>query len=106
MKLEKGKYLITTDNWFYAPDGQSYKAVWGEVRILEDTVLGIKTNRNSSNWYAYVGSDEKGMVVAGCQIHYAVKSANKPSQDSFISEGYHEGQAVHSKVQTRIYIAE
>ena len=52
----KGKYLITTDNWFIAPDGQMYRAVWGDVEVVEDTVLGLKTNRNSSNWYAKVGS--------------------------------------------------
>ena len=45
----KGKYLITTDDWFYAPDGKKYKSVWGEVKILEDEVLGITTNRNSTN---------------------------------------------------------
>ena len=31
----KGKYLITTDAWFIAPDGHSYKAAWGEVEIVE-----------------------------------------------------------------------
>jgi hypothetical protein len=35
----KGKYLITTDSWFYAPDGKQYKAVWGEVSILSDSIL-------------------------------------------------------------------
>ncbi len=52
----EGKYLITTDSWFIAPDGKEYKAVWGEVKILEDKFLGISTNRNSSNWYAKIGS--------------------------------------------------
>lgn len=36
----KGKYLITTDAWFIAPDGQQYKAVWGDVEIVTDEVLG------------------------------------------------------------------
>lgn len=45
----KGKYLITTDNWFIAPDGKSYRAAWGSVEILNDSFLGIQTNRNSSN---------------------------------------------------------
>lgn len=43
----KGKYLITTNNWFYAPNGHKYKAIWGEVRIIDDSFLGIKTNRGS-----------------------------------------------------------
>lgn len=75
----KGKYLITTDSWFIAPDGKQYRSVWGDVSIIEDSVLGLKTNRNSTNWYANIGSDEKGMIVAGCQIHYAVKCNNKPN---------------------------
>lgn len=75
-----GKYLITTDSWFYAPDGNTYQAVWGEVTILkDDQILGIKTNRNSSDWYVQVGFGEKHTIVAGCQMHYAVKSSNRPS---------------------------
>lgn len=64
----QGKYLITTDNWFYAPNGKQYKAAWGDVQIIEDTFLGLKTNRNSSNWFAKVGSEQKHIVIAGCQI--------------------------------------
>ena len=45
-----GKYLITTDRYFVAPDGKTYTAVWGDVNILEDSILGVKTNRNSANW--------------------------------------------------------
>ena len=42
----KGKYLITTDSWFIAPNGRNYKAAWGDVEVMEDSFLGIKTNRN------------------------------------------------------------
>jgi len=73
-----GKYLISTDSWFFAPDGRQYNAVWGEVKISEDTFLGIKTNRNSSNWFAIVGPDHNHVVIAGCQIHYAVKCNSRP----------------------------
>lgn len=39
--------------------------------IHEDQkVLGIKTNRHSSNWFLEIGN----MVIAGCQIHYAIKT--------------------------------
>lgn len=75
----KGKYLITTDNWFFAPDGKQYKAVWGNVVIVEDSYLGIKTNRNSSNWYARVGNGDTHVLVAGCQIHYAVRCEERPN---------------------------
>ena len=74
-----GKYLITTDNWFIAPDGKQYRSVWGEVEVIEDTFLGLKTNRNSTNWYVKVGSEVNHMIVAGCQIHYAIKCENKPN---------------------------
>lgn len=64
--------LITTNDWFYAPDGKKYKAVFGQVKGIEKTedVLGIKTNAKSTNWYLLIGN----MIVAGCQIHYAVKT--------------------------------
>ncbi len=66
--------LVTTDNWFYAPDGRCYRAATGKlIAILDDSILGIKTNRNSTNWYAQVGN----LLIAGCQIHYAMR-LNKP----------------------------
>lgn len=74
----KGNHLITTDAWFYAPDGKQYKAVWGNVQITDDTILGIKTNAISSNWFAKVGTEDNYVIVAGCQIHYAVK-CDKPN---------------------------
>jgi hypothetical protein len=78
----QGKYLITTDSWFYAPDGKQYKAAWGDVQIVEDTFLGLKTNRNSTNWFAKVGSEQNHIVIAGCQIHYAVRCEEKPNTEA------------------------
>jgi hypothetical protein len=101
-----GKYLITTEGWFYAPDGQQYKAAWGNVEILEDSLIGVKTNRNSTNWYAKVGSNDKEIIIAGCQIHYAIKCNNIPNTESTISENDFEGKMISSDVRTRIYIAE
>lgn len=102
----KGKYLITTDGWFYAPDGKQYRAVWGEVQILGDTVLGIKTNRVSTNWYALVGTNGREAIVAGCQIHYAVRCETKPNTepvDDYLTDG---GKHHVSERPTCIYIAE
>ena len=101
-----GKYLITTEGWFFAPDGNQYKAAWGDVKILEDSLIGVKTNRNSTNWYASVGSNDKEMIIAGCQIHYAIKCNNKPSTNSTQMENDYEGKVISSNVRTRIYIAE
>jgi len=69
----KGKYLITTEGWFTAPDGKLYKAIWGDVEIIDDTLLGVKTNRNSTNWYAKVSGEKNHMIVAGCQIFFAIQ---------------------------------
>lgn len=67
-------YLITTDNWFFAPDGTQYRAVFGKVEILHDSFLGIKTNMRSTNWYVKVGDESNHVILAGCQVHYAVKT--------------------------------
>lgn len=83
----KGKYLITADAWFLCPDGKYYRAVWGDVEIIEDTFLGLKTNRNSSNWFAKVGSENNHVIIAGCQIHYAIKCHEKPHVDRVLD--YH-----------------
>ena len=73
MLPKKGdRYLVTTLDWFYGPDGESYKAVYGTVNGVynDHETLGIKTNARSANWYLSIGN----MLVAGCQIHYAVQT--------------------------------
>lgn len=91
----KGKYLITTDAWFIAPDGNDYKAAWGEVEIVEDKFLGISTNRNSSNWYAKVGTEDNHIIIAGCQIHYACKCEKRPLM--YPTKGWPEKSSVSDK---------
>jgi len=98
------KVLVTTDAWFLAPDGESYRAVFGTVNAIlkdEDT-LGIKTNSKSTNWYASVGN----MLIAGCQIHYAIKT-DSVSFDAPTREMEHEGKLFTDKQSTtRIYNAD
>jgi hypothetical protein len=103
----KGKYLITTDNWFIAPDGKQYRAAWGDVEILEDNIMGVKTNRNSTNWFAKVGSDTNHIIIAGCQIHYAVKSDERPNTGNVMdwNSDASNGIKVFDR-PTSIYIAE
>jgi len=70
---EVGKrYLITTDGWFIAPDGEQYRAVFGTLKAVHssETALGVKTNSRSTNWYVEIG----GMMIAGCQIHYVART--------------------------------
>jgi hypothetical protein len=103
----KGKYLITTDNWFYAPNGCKYKAAWGEALIFEDNVLGIKTNRNSSNWYIQLGEGEGAIIIAGCQIHYAVRCDKKPNDGAAHDWSYgNESELREYQRPSEIYIAE
>jgi len=99
----KGTYLINTDEWFLAPDGRTYKAVFGEVTILGDDILGIKTNARSANWFAKVGSDESHVIIAGCQIHYATKcdSVNDGEIDDW---NIHDGKVAEYERPTKIYI--
>lgn len=102
----KGKYLITTDDWFFAPDGNNYKAVWGEVEVLGDDVLGIKTNARSSNWFAKVGSEDNHVIVAGCQIHYAVRCESPPNTSGYPMEETKDGKVEYLETRSRIYLAE
>lgn len=102
----KGKYLITTDNWFYAPDGKLYRAVWGEVEILPDTFLGVKTNVRSSNWYAKVGAADKFVLLAGCQLHYAVKCPTQPVVSDIMDNSVVQGESKNYMRPTQIWIAE
>lgn len=102
-----GKYLITTDNYFIAPNGKQYRSAWGHVEIIEDKFLGVLTNRNSSNWYAKVGSENNHIIIAGCQIHYAIKCEEKPNiedAEDWVFDASN-GKRVE-KLPTKIYIAE
>ena len=99
-----GKYLITTDSWFIAPNGYQYKAVWGEVEIVDDSILGIKTNRGSANWFAKVGTEQNHVIVAGCQIHYACKSEKEPSTEKVTDWQMDASNYNEAETPTRIYI--
>jgi len=73
MNIKVGdKALVTTNDWFVAPDGKSYKAVFGTVRGVRtaEETLGIKPNGKSTNWYLEIGN----MTIAGYQVHYAVRT--------------------------------
>lgn len=102
----KGKYIITTDAWFYAPDGKLYRAVWGEVEVFDDNqVLGIKTNAKATNWYAKIGTDENHVIVAGCQIHYAMKCENEPEYHRIEAHEVVDGKIVYYNRPSDIYFA-
>ena len=98
------RVLVTTTDWFYAPDGDCYKAVFGTVKGVysDKDMLGIKTNRMSSDWYAHIGN----MFIAGCQIKYAIET-NEVSRNPPHSDVTHEGKVViDTHGFSRIYLAD
>lgn len=102
----KGKYLITTDAWFYAPDGKQYRAVYGDVEILGDNILGIKTNARSSNWFAKVGTESNHIIIAGCQIHYAIRTDEAPNMNNVFDESIDNGEVKKFVRSNQIYVFE
>jgi hypothetical protein len=84
------RVLVTTNEWFYAPDGRTYKAVFGTVRgvFTSESTLGVRTNGKSTNWYLDVGC----VTIAGCQIHYLV-SCDSANFGPVSDWGTHEGKA-------------
>ena len=100
------KYLITTDNWFIAPDGDTCRAVWGTCyskNIRE--VFGFEPSRPSTNWYLEVGGNGKEMILAGCQIHYAVRCEEIPN-DRLREVMFNDKDTEIPTKASRIYIAE
>lgn len=74
------KYLITTNQWFYGPDGEQYRAVYGAAEMIEAKYeLGFTPTR-SANWYVRVGTENHHIVIAGCQIHYALRTDERPEK--------------------------
>jgi hypothetical protein len=99
--------LVTTADWFYAPNGKSYRAVWGTlkgVKTAEDT-LGIRPNGKSTNWYMQIGN----MTIAGCQINYVVQTdavhfgevEDYQGHEGQYHKGVRPGAIYHAKEDTR-----
>jgi len=104
MKLEVGKRaLITCGNWFYAPDGCTYRSVFGTIHGVHSSeeTLGVKTNSKSTNWYVEIGN----MTLAGCQIHYAIR-CDAVHVGKAADWNLHEGNPVEYTRPGAIYMAE
>lgn len=96
-------YLITTDDWFYAPNGKKYKSVWGKLHgaFSSEETLGVKTNAKSTNWYVQIGN----MTLAGCRIHYIVR-ADKVSFNEIFDYNYSSENVNKHHRPTEIYNAD
>jgi hypothetical protein len=80
-------YLITTNDWFHAKDGQNYKAVWGKAQVVEaKNELGF-IPKAGTNWYVRVGEGEGSMIIAGCQVHYVQEFEKRPTGNSVLCIG-------------------
>lgn len=94
--------LITTQEWFFAPNGRQYRAVWGTLKAIKqaEESLGIRPNARSVNWYVEIGN----MTIAGCQINYAVLSENV-NFGTASESNHHEGRYIESDRASAIYNA-
>ncbi len=65
--------VVTSSDWFVAPDGKFYKSAYGTIKGIYETkqVLGIITNSRSTNWYLQVGN----LTIGGCRVHHIVKTS-------------------------------
>lgn len=65
------KVLLTTSNWFTAPDGKSYRSVHGTIKAVHtsEKTLGFTPSRTHTNWYIEIGN----MMIAGCQVLYCIE---------------------------------
>lgn len=96
-------YLITSSSWFIAQDGHQYRAVWGTVHGIHDSlqVLGIRTNAKSTNWYIHVGN----MTIAGCQVHHAIRCREPHLGDIRMLQGNAERPEAVYATRSHIYNA-
>ena len=79
--IEENKtYLITTDNWFYAPDGNQYRAVFGTAKMFEARNEFGFIPTKGANWFVQVGKDNNFILIAGCQIHYVLRTDERPEK--------------------------
>lgn len=81
------KVLATSTSWFFAPDGKSYKAVYGTLHGILSTEdeLGFRPNFKHTNWFVNIGK----IVIAGCEILHVIQSNNCNTSDTteFNTEG-------------------
>jgi hypothetical protein len=97
------KVLMTTDRWFFAPDGNQYRAVWGTLKVIHEAgkSLGFIPNRSHANWFYEIGN----MIIMGCQVLYITACPDKPNTEPTAERKIGEkGEVYEYKVPTVIYI--
>ena len=67
-----------------------------------EQVFGFQRRRPSTNWFLVIGRRKaRRVVVAGCQIHYAVRCDERPK----LKTGTHKGDGEEQQ-NNRIWCAE
>lgn len=96
--------LVTCSNWFIAPNGKEYKAVWGKLIAIHEAgkELGFIPNRSHANWFIEIGT----MQIMGCQVMYFIGCPDKPNTEITSSwNSKSEGGIVQYERPTMIYEA-
>ena len=80
--MENGKkHLVTTQSWFFGPDGNQYRAIWGTVQVKEaKDHYGFTPNRHHANWIVEIGDGDKKATVTGCEVLYALRCEERPTE--------------------------
>jgi hypothetical protein len=106
MIKEGKKYLVTTDNWFIAPDGNQYRSAWGicYIKTLFEE-FNFTPLRPSTNWFLEVGANGKKITIGGFQIHFVIECENMP-EDKLKNVTYIEKDTGLEILASKIYIAE
>jgi hypothetical protein len=83
MLISGKSYLITTDEFFYAPDGFAYKSVYGKAFVNKFEDYFSFTARNHANWFVSFGGvnteeDCRYLSIAGCRINYWIPMDEPP----------------------------
>lgn len=97
MIISGKKYLITLENWFVAPDGEEYKALWGEAHSYSPV-------SPDTEWVVNVGSGECYATVPRNKIISAIRCDEKP-KDKFRGKTYpSEEKFGINETASRIYL--
>ena len=97
------KVLITTTDWFVAPDGLQYRALFGTLKSVTESTkaLGFAINRSHANYFFEVGK----MKIMGCRVMYMIECEGVNSNDTeeILAK---EGGIIKYNRPTMIYITE
>lgn len=104
LSLIDKKVLVTTQNWFYAPDGKQYRGVWGTLKAVHEAgkMLGFIPNRAHANWFIQVGA----LTVMGCQVMYVLDCPEKPPDGDVTDFTMEAGKVISYDRPSVIYITD